>query len=152
MKKLLWKDKQVEAWVDNVHIGKSPSTLSTHLEKCQKNSENMSKIDKMETECKMYFVLFFRFAVARQTPKQRWEKRQSLVLVFTSSHFTFTFHYNKVFSCFVFSLCSRLICGKTVGDILLNQPWLNKWGFGQADHIFIWKRQRFVLVETRDLF
>ena len=90
MKKLLWKDKQVEAWVDNVHIGKSPSTLSTRLEKCQKNSENVSKIVKMETECKVYFVLFFRFAVNGRglTPKRKGKKRQSLVLVFTSSHET----------------------------------------------------------------
>ena len=63
----------------------------------------------------------------------------------------FQFFYNVFFQLCLFPIALPIDLWKDVGWHFADQPWVNKWGFGQAGHIFIWERQRFVQIGSRDL-
>ena len=66
--------------------------------------------------------------------------------------FNFQLFCSFFLSNFVFPIVLPIDLLKDVGWHFADQPWPNKWGFGQAGHIFIWERQRFVPTRSRDLF
>ena len=64
----------------------------------------------------------------------------------------FQFFYNVFFQLCLFPIALPIDLWKDVGWHFADQPWVNKWGFGQAGHIFIWERQRFVQIRSTDFF